>query len=465
MPSFKRPLKLAYFSPLPPEPSGISDYSRELLPYLARWAEVHLYIDDYQLADKEIAWEFPVFNYREFPWRRPLYDYDCTLYHLGNSAVHRYLYPYVSQHPGVVVLHDWVLHHFLAGQALDYGRSGGYVREMSYAMGPAGANLAWEIIAGQRTPPYFEQPLSQRALDASLGVLVHSDYLRGLARAAAPETPVGVVPMGIPLPPDPGPKPQLRQRLGLQANAYVVGSFGVATSYKRIPSVLRAVAQLAAEGIDARYVVVGEVARDLDIARDAAELGIGDRVLVTGYLPEQDFNAYLHAVDVCVNLRFPTAGETSASALRCMAAEQPTLVSNVDANRELPDECVLKIPVGAPEEAMLTRALRTLAAEPLARQALGSAAREYVASHHTLEQAARSYILFLEDLIQRPRPLRVTAAADEQMRPAAGSGNLQEIAGHLRSLSMDAHTLPWLSPVTDAIADLGLWKPQAEKED
>ena len=30
---------------------------------------------------------------------------------------------------------------------------------------------------------------------------------------------------------------------------------------------------------------------------------------------------------------------------------------------------------------------------------------------------------------------------------------------------MDAHTLPWLSPVTDAIADLGLWKPQAEKED
>ena len=136
MPSFKRPLKLAYFSPLPPEPSGISDYSRELLPYLARWAEVHLYIDDYQLADKEIAWEFPVFNYREFPWRRPLYDYDCTLYHLGNSAVHRYLYPYVSQHPGVVVLHDWVLHHFLAGQALDYGHSGGYVREMTYAMGP-----------------------------------------------------------------------------------------------------------------------------------------------------------------------------------------------------------------------------------------------------------------------------------------------------------------------------------------
>ena len=158
-------------------------------------------------------------------------------------------------------------------------------------------------------------------------------------------------------------------------------------------------------------------------------------------------------------------GETSASALRCMAAGQPTLVSNVDANRELPDECVLKIPVGAPEEAILTRALRTLAAEPLARQALGSAAREYVASHHTLEQAARSYILFLEDLIQRPRPLRVTAASDEQMRPAAGSGNLQEIAHHLRSLSMDAHTLPWLSPVTNAIADLGLWKPQTEKED
>ena len=34
-------LKIAYFSPLPPQPSGIADYSAEFLPELSRWHEIH----------------------------------------------------------------------------------------------------------------------------------------------------------------------------------------------------------------------------------------------------------------------------------------------------------------------------------------------------------------------------------------------------------------------------------------
>ena len=35
-------LRIAYFSPLPPARSGIADYSRELLPHLARHARLTL---------------------------------------------------------------------------------------------------------------------------------------------------------------------------------------------------------------------------------------------------------------------------------------------------------------------------------------------------------------------------------------------------------------------------------------
>ncbi len=40
------PWRLAYFSPLPPERSGIAGYSEELLPYLAQSAQVTLFASD-----------------------------------------------------------------------------------------------------------------------------------------------------------------------------------------------------------------------------------------------------------------------------------------------------------------------------------------------------------------------------------------------------------------------------------
>jgi hypothetical protein len=36
--------RIAYFSPLGPDPSGISDYSEELLPHLARHWDMDLFV-------------------------------------------------------------------------------------------------------------------------------------------------------------------------------------------------------------------------------------------------------------------------------------------------------------------------------------------------------------------------------------------------------------------------------------
>ena len=47
-------MKLAYFSPLSPQRSGISDYSEELLPYLAEGSEIALFVDGFQPANREL---------------------------------------------------------------------------------------------------------------------------------------------------------------------------------------------------------------------------------------------------------------------------------------------------------------------------------------------------------------------------------------------------------------------------
>ncbi|MEZ5314277.1 MAG: hypothetical protein R2862_11835 [Thermoanaerobaculia bacterium] len=57
----KRPLRLAWASPLPPSSSGIADYSAEVLPLLAERAEVTLFHDDGEgrRVAAEIGTRFP----------------------------------------------------------------------------------------------------------------------------------------------------------------------------------------------------------------------------------------------------------------------------------------------------------------------------------------------------------------------------------------------------------------------
>jgi len=102
-------VKVAYYSPLPPERSGIADYSALLLPALRRRMEV------------EVARR-----------RRPaLRRTDVALYHVGNNPqAHGWIVDALRRRPGVVVLHDLVLHHLVAGLTLARGNPSGYIAAM-----------------------------------------------------------------------------------------------------------------------------------------------------------------------------------------------------------------------------------------------------------------------------------------------------------------------------------------------
>lgn len=442
----KRPLRLAVFAPLPPQASGIADYMRDLLPHLAALAEVDLYIDDYTADPEAVPATCAVYPHREFVWRRAEREYDCTVYHLGNSPYHYYLYPYTYLYPGVAVLHDQYLHHLIAGMA-EEGRSGFYLREMAYAAGGAAVDLGFTIMAGQFPVPFFTYPLNNRVLNASLGVAVHSRYLADIIGAQAGDTPVGQIPMGIPLLPHPGEPAELRARLGLPTDAFIVGSFGVATRSKRIPQVLRAVRELAKGGGAVHYVVVGTVSPGYDLAAEVAELGMAEHVTVTGYVPEADYYAYLHAVDVCVNLRYPTAGETSAAALRSMASGRPTLVSNVGTYQELPDAACIKLPVGEHEVALLVRTLALLQQEPAVRRLVGDAGRAYVMREHSLSRVAQVFCQFVSRVLE-PRHLLNPRADETQTAPLL----LKEVADQLRRSGITAREAPLLRELAEALA-------------
>src|SRR5262252_11174267 len=112
-------MKLAYFSPLTPQRSGISDYSEELLPHLASGAEITLFVDGFQPMNRDLTNRFEVLDYRrQRSHLNKLSDFDIVVYHMGND--HRYhagILDAMQRRKGVVVFHDFALQEFFLGLA------------------------------------------------------------------------------------------------------------------------------------------------------------------------------------------------------------------------------------------------------------------------------------------------------------------------------------------------------------
>lgn len=444
-------MRLAYFSPLNPVPSGISDYSEDLLPYLAAYGEVDLFIDEgYRPANADITSHFAVYPYRRYPrmLRRP--GYDFTLYHVGNSPAHDYILSTLQRHPGVVVLHDFVLHHLVLWRAFRHGDGTAY-HDAMVRYGEAAWKLALRMMRGQLSTEAFEYPLCEDVIARATGLIAHSEHVAAQVRALRPELPVAVVPMGVPLPAVPD-RTEARRRLGLPPEALVLASFGHINPYKRLEWALRAYRRLRESHPEALFVLVGSVSPNFDLAGLIRRLGLQEAVRVTGYVDTGTFAGYLAASDICINLRHPTAGETSASLLRILGAGLPTLVSRTGAFTELPPDVAIQVGVDEVEEDELCAFLSYLADHPAIRRAFGENARRYVLTRHTMTAAAEGYVRFLAQLdgVQPPAGPRPPLFVPQTSRPAP----LPETPPV--SPPLEKHTSLPAQVVAQALAELGL---------
>lgn len=387
--------RLAFCSPLNPQPSGISDYSEELLPFLGQYVEIDLFVEGGVIpTNAALRQALSVFPLSLLEQRHGKQPYDAVVYHMGNSPMHTAIYENLMRVPGVVVLHDWILHHFKLGYAAARNQLLAYRALMGERYGRAGIRTADRMLRGQLSDAVFRMPLNEDVLAAARGVIGHSHFIIEQVRKERPALPSALAPMGVPLPAL-IPPAAARQALGLPPTAPIWASFGHVNPYKRIEPALRAFRSFRAEHPEARYLLVGSVSPNYPLQAIIERSGVAEAVTVTGHVPSAAFAHYVAATDLCLNLRYPTAGETSASLLRLLGAARPTLVSAVDAFMELPDAACAKVDVDRTEADLILQYARLFNSAPEVAQALGQNARDYVAAHHTLEKAARGYITFL----------------------------------------------------------------------
>jgi glycosyltransferase involved in cell wall biosynthesis len=405
-------VRLAWVSPLPPLASGIADYSYELLPLVAEQASVDAYS---QPAGRWHRLRKPAGVRVLDPSRlnERAGEYDSVIYHLGNNPFHEPVYRAALERPGVTVFHDFTLHHLLAYLFVEHGHDPvRYEELLRNEYGEEGERLA--RLRVRKSATEFEKfvfPLNAHIARRAQALIVHSRDVAERMSVVAPGVPVTVIPhhAGSP-PPDVAGISQARARriLGLPAQAFLVGQFGYITRPKQPSAVIEGFARLVAERDDARLLLVGA-----DHLGGALQIlirrhGIGERVLLPGFVDLTKFYLYLKAVDVVVNLRYPSAGEASGTFARALAEGKPVIVNNVGSFAEAPAGVSLKVEIDGDQSAELGAHLARLAADESLRQRMSAAAREYASTVLNQRRCADMYV-----------EVARTAATAEGVTPAA----------------------------------------------
>ena len=392
-------MKIAHFSPLPPQRTGIAHYCAELLPYLTEYADVDVYTTavNETAVSPSLPPPQPIIDFvQALPAIR--YQYDICLYHMGNHPdYHEEIYTTMMRCPGIVVLHEVNLHAFyLQRKAL----RAAYMREMGYAHGTSGINAAQEHLSGQQPLDINEYPLFQRIVHSSQGIIVHTDFARQAILSAIPSARVATIPLAVHLP-DAAALPKADVRLPRPSpETVLIGSFGYVADSKRIETILHALAALRGTVPEFHYFIIGKPLAGYELTPLINELELNDIVYQIGYATPDEFESYLSQVDIGINLRTaPSGGEMSATLVRLLAHGKPTAVSNIGGFAALPNTCVLKIEQDADEISHLIAALRQVIVDADERTRYGQAAQAYVRDNYAFPRVAQQYAAFAEELI------------------------------------------------------------------
>lgn len=327
-------------------------------------------------------------------------DGDVNLYHMGNNGLHTEIYRRAMARPGVVVLHDAVLHHFHLGA---FSRAA-YLDEFVYCYGGWFRGMAEELWAGRSRSAsderYFRWPMLKRLAEGARAVIVHNEGAAEMVRREAPGARVEVIPH-LPLP---GPGVDLveverwRAGRGVLPSHTLFGVMGFLRESKRVMAVLRAFGRVRAVRKDVWLLLAGEVGSS-DLAR-ALEVA-GDGVLREGYLEEGAFQNLAAACDVGVNLRYPGAGESSGMTARWLRMGRPVVVSDTMENAGLPGAGCPRISVGVAEEEELAAAMLWMADSAVRRWECGRVAREWAEREMDLGAIAGRYWALLDGQLAR----------------------------------------------------------------
>ena len=427
-------MRLAWWSPWPPQRSGIAGRSAELVPLLAaRGHGIDVFVDVTRVPAPTVADQPPaagavrIVNAHDFVWRQSKHHYDLAVYQVGNSHLHRFIWPYLYRYPGLAVLHDARIHHARAEALLSAGRSEDYVAEFVWNhpdAGEAGANFG---LLGLDGPFYYQWPMLRGIVSASRVVAAHS---LGVVRELSAEWPhkaiehialgEGRADMDVAR-----VRSAFRRAHQIPADAPLFGVFGGLTAEKRVLEILAAFQSTRVWIPHARLLLAGAADPILGIDESIQALGISDAIVRLPAATDDEFDQAIAATDVVLNLRWPSALETSGPWVRSLAMSRATVIIDLPHQSHLPaldprtwqrlapcddltsdvDERAITVAIDLLDrEHSLRLAMRRLGTDADLRNRIGAAARHWWEREHTVERMVTDYERVMNRAIEVPAP-------------------------------------------------------------
>lgn len=383
---------LAYISPLPPAKSGIADYSAELIPELAKYYEIIVITEQDEISD---AWINLYCSVRSPRWlRENHFIVDRILYHFGNSAFHSHMFPLLEKIPGVVVLHDFFLSGVQHYREMHENVPNAWTKSLLHSHGYKAVSDRFS--ASEASEVVWRYPANLEVLEQSLGIIVHSEYSRRLAREWYSEECALTFSM-IPhlrVPCETISRDDARSYLALPEDAFIVCSFGLLGPTKLNHRLLQAwINSGLNKDPSCLLIFVGENSHcpyGSDLIRTIESNGLQQQVRITGWADMPTFRRHLASSDAAVQLRTLSRGETSGTVLDCMNYGVPTIVNANGSMADLPSDAVWKLSDEFSDEE-LVEALETLFHDAGRRRALSQRARETIRNEHAPERCAAQY--------------------------------------------------------------------------
>lgn len=377
---------VGFYAPLPPARTGVADYSAALLEELKKRGRV------------EVA-----------PARC-----DIALYQIGNNSLHRQIYRRALEIPGIAVLHDAVLHHFFLGQLSEAE----YIQEFVYNYGEWNRGLARELWRGRPSsaadPRYFEYPMLRRIAERSRAVVVHNPAAARLVSEHAPQARVVEIPhLFVPPRHLPGVADSIRwrQKHGIEQTSFLFAAFGYLRESKRLPAVLQAFAEVHRAQPQTALLVAGDFVSS-DLERAVRPMLAGAGIVRLPHLTEHEFWLAACAVDACLNLRYPAAGETSGIAIRLMGPGKPVLLTDSPESSRFPEDACIRVAPGVAELESLRDSMTMVAFMPQVGAEIGQRAAAHIEQHHSIERVGERYWELFTSLL----PAAATGSTSASLR-------------------------------------------------
>lgn len=386
--------KIAVVTPWLKQETGIANFSYRLMPFLNKWFDVDIFIDN--TLDKDV--DFLPYEYGSRYFIDELdnrhANYDEIIYHIGNNTLyHTGIYNYLKKYPGIVELHDHVIHAFFYHSYYLKGDRETYRQALIDGYGAAGAEHFEEVDSGRHYPDGEKFSMSESVSNISKKIIVHNiwsymqlpeDNLKYVVPHPCferEELSVNNKRMAEEL---------IHKKINKNDDEILIACFGWVNDNKRPDVLIRAVAELISLNYKVRLVFFGKnnSQKVTDIIKEEK---IAEHVEITGFISAEEYTVALKECAIVVNLRYPSMGESSGTLCEAFKEGKAVIVTAVNQYLEFPDEVCWKLPVCSNESVILAEMIKYLIDHDDVRETLGRNAREYADEVLSCENIAQMY--------------------------------------------------------------------------